>query len=181
MGNPGKKYIFSRHNVGFMVLDYLSRKYSSRFRKSFVYSAGIARIRVKNEDVILAKPLMFMNNSGRCVKKIVLHFGADIQKIIIAYDDVDLTLGKIRFRVSGGSAGHRGMSSVIESLATNAINRVRIGIGRPAGDGVELADYVLSFFTLHQKAVLENALERAAACCIDWVNEDPLYLMQKYN
>ena len=180
LGNPGKKYIFSRHNAGFIVLDYLAELYSLRFKNSSIYKANIARINIKGQEVIMVKPLTFMNNSGQCIKKVIFGYGLDIANIIVVYDDVDLALGKIRFRISGGSAGHQGMFSIIEYLSTEVISRLRIGVGRPENNG-ELINYVLSSFTAQEKVVLKDVLSRAVNFCKDWVDKDSRFLMQEYN
>jgi len=122
LGNPGKQYDKTRHNVGFMAVDYLAEKTKADFRSHKKSNSEIAEI----NNLILAKPQTFMNNSGSTVKKLIGYFNVTSSDVLIIYDDVDLPVGDIRYRDEGGSAGHKGMQSIIDVLDTNAVKRVRI-------------------------------------------------------
>jgi len=170
LGNVGKEYVFTRHNVGFMVLDKIAERYSLRFKKSNIFKAYLVKSDLFKEKIMLVKPSTFMNNSGACVKKIVTHWKINVEEILIVYDDVDLPLGRIRFRIKGRSAGHKGMESVIQHLGSERIKRLKIGIGRPH-NRKDITDYVLSSFSEEEKDTIEDVLERAVLCCGEWINK----------
>lgn len=181
LGNPGKKYLNNRHNIGYMVLDRLVETKALNFRRSLSWGAKIARVKIKGETVLFVKPLTFMNNSGRCVKKFYEKYNLDFQNILAVYDDVDLDLGRIKFRIKGSSAGHKGMDSIMDALGTDQIHRIKIGIGKPQEGNEDLVDYVLSDFDQDQIKVLKRLIPKAAECCWDWIDKSPDFLMRKYN
>lgn len=154
LGNPGKKYESTRHNVGRMVADLLSKKLKLRFKRHSRTETEIAA----GEEIIIAKPSVFMNNSGRAVARVAKYFGVPTEEIVVVYDDLDLPVGTIRFRKSGSSGGHKGMQSIIDNLKTDSVARIRIGIGRPAP--ASATDYVLKPFTKAQLIELKPALEK---------------------
>ena len=162
LGNPGKKYEFTRHNVGRMSVDLLSKKLKLKFRRHSRTETEIAT----SKEIIIAKPNTFMNNSGRAVARVAKCFGVPTEEIVVVYDDLDLPIGTIRFRKSGSSGGHKGMQSIISNLKTDSIARVRIGIGRPAP--ATATDYVLKPFTKHQLTELKPALKKV----VDLLFED---------
>ncbi len=169
MGNPGRTYAFTRHNIGFMALDELAKQKSFIFKRSVLKKSYIAVKDIAGGAVMLAKPLAYMNNSGKCVKKIIGSKKISLDDVLIVYDDVDLELGKIRFKASGGSAGHKGFTSILDILQTNKINRLRVGIGRPADRAVEISDYVLSNFDKSEKIFLKEAINKTVQHCWDWL------------
>ena len=179
LGNPGKKYASTRHNAGFMVLDRLAKVHSARFRKSIINSAYIAKAKKKRREVLLVKPLTFMNNSGICVNRIMARYSAKRDDILIVYDDVDLKLGVMRFRAKGRSAGHKGMDSIMQYLNTDLIQRVRIGISKP--DSEDISDYVLSDFTDSEKEIFDAVVEKASRCCWNWIDRDAGFIMRECN
>lgn len=181
LGNPGKKYSNSRHNVGFMVLDNLAKTARLRFKKSFTMTAKLARMSSEQDNVLLVKPQSYMNNSGHCLKKICRKYKLSWKDILVVYDDVDLDLGRIKFRAEGSSAGHQGMASVISVLGTDKISRLRVGISKSLSPDGNLADYVLSDFINSERRILAEVIERASNCSLDWINKDVQSLMQKYN
>ena len=173
LGNLGTKYSKTRHNIGFMAVDYLSDANEIRLnRKDFkaIWGKGI----IQDREVILAKPQTFMNLSGEAVSSLANYFHIEPAHIITIYDDVDLELGCIRVRPKGSSGGHRGMESIIEKLGTGNFPRIRLGIGRPMERadrvGVKtatrlpiskiVADYVLSPFDSEEKDLLKQILDR---------------------
>lgn len=159
LGNPGASYRRTRHNLGFMVIDrYLHNLQISpsaqRKDRAFVYEV--------NEDLLLVKPLTYMNRTGLAVSEIVKQFRLELEDCLIIYDDFDIPMGELRARARGGAGGHRGMESIIEELGTEEIPRLRVGIGKEGLQG-DLTDYVLSNFTVEELGQLGRTLDRAAA------------------
>lgn len=158
LGNPGKKYEKTRHNMGFMAVDLFSEISQIDIDKE-VFSGILGRGRVFDEDVLLFKPTTFMNLSGTAVSQVTHYFKINIEDIIVVYDDMALTPGNIRLRLDGSSGGHKGMQNIIDQLGTNKIKRIRIGIGEPAGDTV---DFVLSKPTNDEEGLIDEAICNAA-------------------
>ena len=131
LGNPGLEYKNNRHNIGFLVLEYLTKKYKSQFKIKNKLKSRCSEFKIKNFTYRLFLPNTFMNNSGDAVRAIVDWYKLDLNQLFIIVDDLDLPLGKIRFRKRGGSGGHNGLKSIIESLQTQNFNRIRVGIGLP--------------------------------------------------
>ncbi len=166
LGNPGPQYAETRHNVGFQFVDYLAGKHGLSF-STFRFNAHLAFGKVKGQEVVLAKPLTFMNLSGQAVKPLLKSLGTSPENLLVVYDDMDLPLGAIRLRPKGGAGGHRGMQSIIDALGRQDFPRLRFGIGRPArGDPV---DYVLGEFSEEEKAVMALAFERALDLVEGWI------------
>lgn len=159
LGNPGKSYVNNRHNVGFQCLDHLAlvHRISIRERKG---KAKLGLGQVAGTPVVLAKPRTFMNMSGEAVGRLVRQLGVPFDDLLVIYDDLDLLPGKVRIRRCGGSAGHKGVQSIIDSLGSQDFPRIRVGIGRP-DDGDEVA-YVLSDFTAEEKEPLMEAIATVA-------------------
>jgi len=169
LGNPGRQYKKNRHNVGYMIVDELAGAEGVVFKRSFKLAASLARKNIGKEKVFFVKPRTFMNNSGRCVKKVLEKYKLHIQDCLIVYDDVDLPLGVIRFRQKGSCAGHRGMTSIVSVLGTNEINRLRVGISNPkTGD---LSNYVLSNFSSSEQEILHESISGAESVCLDWIEQ----------
>lgn len=167
LGNPGKRYEDTRHNIGFMAVDYLSGANSIKC-SNLDFNSRWGRGIICEREVILAKPQTFMNLSGKAVKALSGFFHKESEDIVVIYDDIDLDLGTIRIRAKGSSGGHRGMESIIEQLGTKNFPRIRLGIGRPRDERqeargkrseVDVAEYVLSPFSKEEKATLKQALE----------------------
>ena len=131
LGNPGIKYSKSRHNIGFLVLEKLSKKYNSNFIAKEKLKSSLSEFKINDLTYRLFLPNTFMNNSGDAVRAIVDWYKINLDQIFIIVDDIDLPLGKIRFRKKGSSGGHNGLKSIIEKFQTNNFNRIRIGIGSP--------------------------------------------------
>lgn len=160
LGNPGREYAATRHNVGFHCVDLLARRASIPFderRKLAVLGTG----RVAGQEVALAKPRTFMNNSGEAVKYLMARFRATPADLVVIYDDMDLPVGKVRVRPGGSAAGHKGILSITAALGTQEFPRVRIGIDRPM-PGAGPVDYVLGQFVAAERAPVEEAVRRAA-------------------
>ncbi len=182
LGNPGPKYLFTRHNFGFMFIDFLKQKIEGNSK--FIYEKDIegewARISISSKDIFLLKPLTFMNLSGISVRAFCEKFNLSPKEILIVYDDVDLPLGRLRFRKKGSSGGHKGMGSVIEYLRTEEIARLRLGIG-PKPPTVEMVDYVLGEFTEDELFVVKEVLLKAYEGIIALVDSGIEIAMSKFN
>jgi PTH1 family peptidyl-tRNA hydrolase len=166
LGNPGPQYAETRHNVGFQFLDYLAQKYGLAF-STFRFNAHLAFGSIRGQEVVLAKPLTFMNLSGQAVKPLVKSLGILPSNLLVVYDDLDLPLGAVRLKPKGGSGGHRGMQSIIDALGHSDFPRLRFGIGRPArGDPV---DYVLGEFSEEEKAAILLAFEKGLKVVEGWI------------
>ena len=159
LGNPGREYSATRHNVGFMVVDELARRWGvSDWRRR--HEAEVAEYRGAGA-VLLVKPQTYMNLSGRAVGEIARWYKLAAEDIIVVFDDLDLPVGRLRLRMKGSSGGHRGIESILAHLGADTFARVRVGIGRPP-QGWATADYVLSKFTPDEAPLIEQAIVRAA-------------------
>jgi PTH1 family peptidyl-tRNA hydrolase len=148
LGNPGREYARTRHNVGWMVADELARRHGGSFRSKF--SGRLAEVRPGKQRLALLKPETYMNESGRSVGAAARFFKVPADRILLVHDDVDLAEGRLQARLGGGLAGHNGLRSIAQALGTNDFLRLRIGVGRPErGDRRPVADYVLSPFEPH--------------------------------
>ena len=164
LGNPGKKYSKSRHNIGFLVLENLSRKYNSNFLLKDKLKSSCSEFKINNSTYRLFLPNTFMNNSGDAVRAIVDCYKINLDQIFIIVDDKDLPLGKIRFRKKGSSGGHNGLKSIIEKLQTHEFNRIRIGIGSPPSNNeiknFNTISHVLGNISLEEKLILDKVYKR---------------------
>ena len=159
LGNPGREYERTRHNVGWLVADELARRHGGSFRGKF--SGQLAETRLDDLRLALLKPETYMNESGRSIGAATKFFKVDPGDLLVVHDDVDLEPGRIQARLGGGLAGHNGLRSIAQHLKTPEFMRLRIGVGRPGrGDPRPLADYVLSNFEPHDDA--ESLVARAA-------------------
>ncbi len=165
LGNPGREYEKTRHNVGWWVLDRISEELNSPISRE-KFNGLYSEVRAGSHKVILLKPLTYMNRSGESVSQFVRFFKLKPEEVLVIYDDLDLPLGKLRLRLRGSSGGHRGLQSVIDSLGTCNFPRLRIGIGRPERKE-EVVDYVLSPFKDEELPTVEDAVSRAASCVIE--------------
>ncbi len=159
LGNPGTQYQRSRHNIGFLVIDQLATTHQIRI-STRRFKAIFGRGWIESQEVVLLKPLTFMNLSGEAVKKALRYFDARPEDLVVVHDDLDLSLGRIRFKVRGGDGGHLGVRSIIESIGTNSFLRLKVGIGRPPR-GIEVAEYVLNDFDLAEIPDLERVIDQA--------------------
>jgi PTH1 family peptidyl-tRNA hydrolase len=178
LGNPGPRYASNRHNVGFQCVVRMAGRYGSA-RGEIVSKAHVTPARIGDVDVVLARPLTFMNLSGQTVSALLCRYGVALSDLLVIYDDLDLPLGGIRLRQEGGSGGHKGMLSIIKALGTESFPRLRIGIGRPV-DG-EPSDYVLSDFASDEIRVMEETYDRAIAAAESFVVEGIVAAMNTYN
>ncbi len=160
LGNPGREYSATRHNVGFMAVDELAARWGvATWREKF--GALVAEHRGQ-ETVLLVKPQTYMNLSGQAVSALVRWHKLDTADIVVVYDDIDLPAGKLRLRPAGGAGGHRGIESLLAHLGKDTFARVRIGVSRPP-DYMETADYVLGRFSADEQPLMAETVKRAAS------------------
>jgi PTH1 family peptidyl-tRNA hydrolase len=181
LGNPGREYRETRHNVGFRVLDEIARRHQLAWAMApgQVPDAVIAK-RYGAEPVMLAKPLVFMNRSGDAVAALARYFGVPDEDLLVVVDDVDLPFGRLRARASGSAGTHNGLRSVVARLGSQAFPRLRLGVGR--GDARrDLADHVLSTFEADERAALEPFIARAADAAEMFAADDIVKVMNTYN
>jgi len=162
LGNPGDKFQDTRHNVGFMVLDQIKEKNDfSDFSYSEKFKAETSRGSLEKNALILAKPQTFMNNSGESIKSLIKYYKLDASCLIVIHDDIDIELGKIKISRDSGSAGHKGVQSIIDSLKTNSFTRIRMGILPVKGKPAETEKFVLKKFTKQEKEIIKKTTDRA--------------------
>lgn len=179
LGNPGRKYEQTRHNIGFLVLDRLAEDAGVALRRR-VCDSLVGEIALNNERILLAKPQTYMNRSGAAVAALLKEFRSSNDELVVVYDELDLPFGRIRIRPNGSAAGHRGVLSIRESLAGAPFYRVRVGIGRPPAD-VDPADFVLEGFSIDESAKLDEIVSRAAKASVSVLQEGALRAMELYN
>ena len=158
LGNPGTTYAQTRHNIGFLIVETLAKKEETSFLPQKKYKGEIAKIQKEQIKTILLKPSTFMNKSGESVLTVMQFYHIDPKELLVIYDDADLAFGKIRDRHTGSSGGHRGMQSIIETLGTQDIARLRIGIGRPKNTLIPLEEWVLQEWAPEEKERLKEII-----------------------
>ncbi|EJV78223.1 aminoacyl-tRNA hydrolase [Bacillus mycoides] len=179
LGNPGREYELTRHNIGFMAIDELAKRWSiSLNEQKFkgVFGAGF----VNGEKVILLKPLTYMNLSGESIRPLMDYYKIDVEDFIVMYDDLDIPVGKLRLRMKGSAGGHNGVKSTISHLGTQEFQRIRMGIDRPK-NGIKVVDYVLGRFTAEEISGVNQSIENAADACEEWLNKPFLQIMNTFN
>jgi len=179
LGNPGREYEQTPHNVGFDVVEALRGRFAAEWSTSRRFQARIARTVQAGKTVLLVQPLTYMNLSGSSVAPILRYHGGTADDLIVVADDADLPLGRLRVRPSGGSGGHRGLASIIERVGTEVFARVRLGVGRD-GDG-GLVEYVLGKFNgeSREQALKTVDVAAEAVCCL--LSEGVAEAMNRYN
>jgi len=178
LGNPGRLYAHTRHNMGFLTIDVLSERLGIPVSK-LKFKALVGEGRIGSEKVVLVKPQTYMNLSGEALRPLAEFYKPEHSHLIVVYDDVDLPLGRTRVRASGSSGTHNGMRSVIYQLQYDDFPRVRIGLG-PSGD-IPMDKFVIGHWTREEQPVLAKAVLRAADACETIVREGIEQAMQKYN
>jgi PTH1 family peptidyl-tRNA hydrolase len=179
LGNPGGEYRETRHNIGFMVVDRMAEKHGiklSRVQNKAIIGSGI----VAGVKIILVKPQTFMNLSGQAVNALVRFYKIQLPDLIVAHDDVDLPFGSIRMRPGGGSAGQKGIASIINLMGTQEFARLRMGVGRPPGR-MDAAAYVLQSFPSSEQELLQDFLTKAANALTCYVEDGLETAMNRFN
>jgi PTH1 family peptidyl-tRNA hydrolase len=179
LGNPGETYRDTRHNIGFMVLDEIARRLGAAFREEKRWTGLVAKF----TGGYLLKPLTFMNDSGRSVQSVAHFYKATPAQTLVVYDDVDLPLGRLRFRTSGSAAGHNGIRSMISSFGSDEFPRLKVGIspanGRPAGE--RMVGHVLGKFRTEEQTELQIVIQRAADAVLSAVDRGLEAAMNVFN
>lgn len=177
LGNPGSKYKNNRHNLGFMVLDY----YLTTIGLSWRFSQDWICYWAKSDKAVFVKPTTFMNKSGVSIAAVGAFYKIDSSDILVACDDIDLPLGKIRLAFDGLSAGHHGIDSVIESLGGVDFGRLRIGVGRPKNTKEDPADFLLSDFSADEKEKLGEIVKKGADALDAYISDGIEATMNRFN
>lgn len=179
LGNPGPEYARTRHNVGFWVVDRVAERRGLPLAER-AYRSAVARGSVAGEPYVLIEPQTFMNRSGAAVRSAADDLGVAPDRILVAYDDLDLPVGKLRLRSAGGAGGHRGVASITEALGTKEFPRLRVGIGRPERGG-DVVEWVLEPPSASESEALASAVETAAEAVECWLAEGLPSAMNRYN
>lgn len=179
LGNPGPAYRHTRHNFGFLAIDELSDALNIQVKR-LKFKAMIGEGRFGDSKVVLVKPMTFMNESGRAVAPLMHFYKLPLSNLLVIHDDLDLPLGTLRLRPSGGTSGQRGMASIITQLGTQEFPRMRLGIGRPPGQ-MDPVDYVLKDFLPSEQDLLKIVLQRAVEASQTFITEGLTKTMNKYN
>lgn len=179
LGNPGKQYKDTRHNVGFMFVDNVINKLSLKFSLDKALKCEILQTNINGEKVIFIKPMTYMNLSGDSVYLVANYYKINYEDILVIYDDLDLETGKIRIRPNGSSGGHKGIQSIINNLGTNNIKRVRIGIDKVSSD--KTIDYVIGNFSKQDKEIIDISIEKGIDIVYDFISLPFEQVMSRYN
>ena len=180
LGNPGRDYVGTRHNMGFEALDAICAKYDIKLNKEkfrAIYGEG----RIGGEKVLVIKPQTYMNLSGESVREFRDWFKMEEENIIVIYDDISLPVGKLRIREKGSAGGHNGIKNIIYQLGTDVFPRIKIGVGAPDHPDFDVKDYVLGKFSQEETEVLIKTVIRAAAAVEEMILHDAKSAMNQYN
>ena len=177
LGNPGREYAATRHNLGFMVVDEFARRHAVSERRNR-FRSDLVEVFDEGEKIVLLKPRTYMNLSGSAVREAVSWYKTPLDQLLVVVDDIELPFGTMRLRAKGGSGGHNGLKSIIAELGMDAFPRMRIGIGRGLGHATH---QVLSRFTSEEERVLPFLLEAAADCVLDWERHGITNAMNRCN
>jgi PTH1 family peptidyl-tRNA hydrolase len=181
LGNPGAKYARTRHNIGFQLLELLSRRWRVTWANEKKFLAMTARCERDGRTALLELPQTFMNASGEAVKAMMAFYQVPLNRLLVAVDDADLPLGEIRLRARGSSGGHHGLESIEQQLGSREFARLRLGIGRTDDGRREIAGYVLAPFTAEESAVVEQVLAKAASQVECWLESGIEKAMNQFN
>lgn len=180
LGNPGTKYMKTKHNVGFMTVDEIADQKATSFNKK-QFEAEVAEYFENGEKILLIKPQTFMNESGRSVSPLMSYYNLQLKDVLVIYDDLDLSTGKIRLRTKGSAGGHNGVKSLISHLGTQEIQRIKVGIDRPL-PGKDVISHVLGTFPKESYEDMLLAVKDAAAAAILWTETSDFTLtMNQFN
>ncbi len=180
LGNPGSKYVNTRHNVGFEALDAVAAKYNISIKKQ-KFNGLFGEGTIEGEKVVLVKPQTFMNLSGECIRDFKNWYKVDNSQIIIIYDDVSLPLGKMRIRPKGSAGGHNGIKNIIYQTGSEVFPRIKIGVGSPENPDYDLADYVLGKISTREVEILVPVAVKAAEAVGEIIRNGVELAMSKFN
>jgi peptidyl-tRNA hydrolase, PTH1 family len=178
LGNPGPEYSETRHNVGFKVAEELARRHDVKLRRSTKWKALTAKVPNIGDGVVIAEPTTFMNASGWAVRDLAAFHKIALPDLLVVVDDADLPFGRLRIRMGGSAGGHNGLKSIIQELGTTEFPRLRIGVGRQAG---ELKSHVLGQFGPEERSQIKNVVNKAADAAELFVHEDIRKVMNRFN
>ena len=177
LGNIGEKYAHTRHNAGFEVLDRLAAKLGVSFRKKLLLEGQTAEWTDGEKKIVLCEPTTLMNNSGRCVRKLLNRYHCAPDHLLVIYDDIDLKPAQVRVRKNGGPGTHNGMRSILEETGNTDFPRIRVGTGdRPAGQ--DLVEWVLGRYSREEEPAMAEAFDKAAECALTWAEQGTEKAMQ---
>ena len=179
LGNPGRRYAHTRHNLGFRLLDRVADARGIRIGDDRCESL-VGRGEWERETLVLAKPQTYMNHSGLAAAALLRRFRVQGEDLVVVYDDLDLPLGRLRVRCGGSAGGHRGLASILQHVAERDFVRLRLGIGRPP-EGVDAVEYVLGRFSPEEQSALDEMLARAAEALETIILKGPVRAMEDYN
>jgi len=179
LGNPGEQYRGNRHNIGYMICEDILKELGNP-RIKLKFNGEISETNYKNKEILIVKPLTSMNESGKCVKEIVSNYSIPLNNLLVIHDDLDLDFIRLKFKKGGGSAGHKGIVSIIEKLKDNNFCRLRFGIGRPP-EGIDPVEYVLEDFTEKELELIKENKENITRAILDYIEFDIKYVMSKHN
>ncbi|NLA75765.1 MAG: aminoacyl-tRNA hydrolase [Deltaproteobacteria bacterium] len=179
LGNPGRQYSHTRHNIGFMVIDAICQEMGVKLESRKFHSKN-AVVEKHGRKLILLKPVAFMNLSGMSVRACADYYHIESENILVIHDDLDMPLGRIKIVLNGGAGGHKGIKSIIENLSETSFPRIKIGIGRPEhGEPVE--KFVLSPFYAHQSEILDRVIDLSTRACDLFLSEGIVTAMNRIN
>ncbi len=181
LGNPGRKYAGTRHNIGFMLVAQLAARWRAGWAVESRFSSRLARLERDGKRIILCQPQTFMNASGQAVAALRGFYRLPLAQLLVAVDDADLPLGTIRLRAEGSSGGHHGLESVEQQLGTREYARLRLGIGRREDDGRQISNYVLGRFDGAERPVVDEVLSRAGQQVECWLDAGMSQAMNEFN
>lgn len=179
LGNPGKEYEFTRHNIGFMVIENLGKDTGINIsKKGFkgLFGHGL----FQDKKVLLFKPETFMNNSGKAVKEIKNFYKIPTENVIVVHDELDLELGSLKIKFGGGTAGHKGLDSIVEQIGDDNYSRIKVGIGKPYLKG-ETTNHVLSPFSKDETDIVKKSIEKATDATLETISHGVVSAMNKFN
>lgn len=177
LGNPGKEYVNTRHNIGFMFVDEVAKTNNLSFSLDKSKRAELATGTIKGQKVVLVKPITYMNLSGEALRLVMDYYKVGVEDIIVIHDDLDLPTGKLRIRANGSSGGHNGLKSIIANIKTQEFKRIKIGIDKKG----EVIDYVLGKFSKMELDEISKVLFNASNIIDDYLSDSFINLMSKYN
>ena len=179
LGNPGARYENTRHNAGFMTADKISRDFNILFDKR-KFDCDFGRGNIENVEVLLAKPMAYMNRSGPPIQKLAHFFRIQSKEMVVIHDDIDLVFGRLKIKEKGGHGGHRGLKSIIQTVGEDTFVRLRIGVGR-SETGSNVSDHVLGPFYDDESTLLDGILNRARDAVVTILTEGPKGGMNRFN
>ena len=182
LGNPGKEYDNTRHQVGFMTIDLILKNLNLSLEKS-QFNGSFVSYKESNKMIFVAKPMTYMNLSGEFISQFIRYYDIPVENVIVVYDDMDTKVGQIRIKPKGSCAGQNGMRNIIDLLHTENVRRIKIGIGRPGIDypHVNKKDFVLSKFSKEEQPTIQEALKKAAMAAMEFPQIEFEKLMNKFN